>query len=83
MQTIYMKSKSTPERTTVVQPQSYANETIEEDSFITMCCYCRRIKLDNSWHFVDIVDSGEISHGYCPTCFENFVTPMLITEIAK
>ncbi len=39
---------------------------------ITACCVCDRIKCGDEWVVSDINPSKmtDISHGYCPECFE-------------
>jgi hypothetical protein len=54
-----------------VRPRSYANDS----AIITMCCYCKRIKVEKDWEQIDIEDHGNISHGYCPVCFGIYCLP--------
>ncbi len=48
------------------------------ESFIVMCAWCRKIKLDNEWiSFEDYLvqkQNLETSHGICPTCAEEQIT---------
>jgi hypothetical protein len=38
---------------------------------ITMCCECRRVKLNGRWlREADVAIRGaRLTHGYCPTCY--------------
>ena len=44
------------------------------DSLVTICCECKRVKVDDSWYpqdisGVDITAPGvRITHGYCKPC---------------
>ncbi len=44
------------------------------ESFIVMCAWCRKIKLDNEWISVEDYlarqNKQETSHGICPICAE-------------
>ena len=36
----------------------------------TMCCICRRVEEEGAWKSsAECTCRGQLSHGYCPTCF--------------
>jgi len=58
-----------------------------EESLITVCCYCHAVRIVNSadvksqrWASLEpetLRLNSNISHGYCPECYETIVLPML------
>jgi hypothetical protein len=58
-----------------------------EESLITVCCYCHAVRIVNStdvknqqWASLEpeiLRLKPNISHGYCPECYETIVLPML------
>jgi hypothetical protein len=48
----------------------------ELESFILVCAWCKKVKVDNSWtsfeRYLEDHKGTKSSHGICPTCYEQF-----------
>lgn len=54
-----------------------------KSELLRMCCNCKAIEVDDEWinmeddqelYFSAITEnSGDITHGYCPSCFTDYV----------
>lgn len=51
-------------------------------TFVQACCYCMRIKNTEGKYEGDAREldreKHEVSHGYCPECYEKYVEPDII-----
>lgn len=36
----------------------------------TVCCVCQKTKISNGWRKQMISNYKEVSHGFCPVCYE-------------
>lgn len=47
---------------------------------VTVCCECRKVKIDGMWHEQSDVELGDAlpSHGYCPECFEVAMSAVML-----
>ena len=45
---------------------------MKSEGLLTACCECGKIRLGNTWLNAEKVEHAatELSHGYCPPCFE-------------
>lgn len=56
---------------------------------LTQCCVCKKIRSrDMGWnppleHEQHLIDLGNVSHGYCPQCFEKAVVELRASNTAK
>jgi hypothetical protein len=37
------------------------------------CCVCKRVSHGTTWHTEELPPDEPVSHGYCPTCFEDTI----------
>lgn len=48
--------------------------TDSESCFITVCGWCRRVKMeDGTWMPTEAVDEGILTHGICPECYHEMM----------
>ena len=38
-----------------------------------VCCVCQRTKQHNGWEKITVSPETELSHGYCPQCYREFM----------
>ena len=59
---------------TKVQERIYAHRERQDSQrhhgLITRCCVCRRYKIRGEWMYYPSSHGLEVSHGYCPKCFD-------------
>lgn len=39
----------------------------------TVCCVCQKTKNKKGWGKQSITESKELSHGYCPDCYQEII----------
>jgi hypothetical protein len=39
----------------------------------TICCVCNRVEKKGEWNFPEQYICGQVSHGYCPACFQDML----------
>lgn len=38
-----------------------------------VCCVCQRTKQHNGWKKITVAPEEDVSHGYCPQCYQQFM----------
>jgi hypothetical protein len=48
-----------------------------------MCCVCQRIEEKRAWRYVPIKENEQLTHGYCPECFQAVMLELQALVVLK
>lgn len=51
--------------------QAWNRKSKKEFTVTTICCVCKRVKNGDAWELKPVDGEALLSHGYCPSCYEN------------